>query len=464
MSAWRVTSANPPRHGPGMDWQRCAKLHNHIIERGWVDSGRSTDDLTRRAWWHYFGREVDLARMEPTMVDFLKAAWHIDNNSISPQHNFHLFLAGLCAYGQMWENGMYTDDEDDRNQRTYLTLYMANWGLRQSRPLGLVYNQRSHTTMQHISMHDIKITTNGRQTWLPLETLLTGLLEMMDEGKVVATTPDYDGEQERLNPWIMPSFSERDLQDSLHAFEHLVDAIESRRPDHDATAPPEHGLFDPAWSDIRPTGGFARCFLEAARVPRFTYLAPGLRVARQQPFQSTLPTDPDLLRPFLLFEGIGPAHRETRRAPWGQDMPTSSFHPEFADVPHLPAGLYLTESEPLASLPFEDGCKLFLPDPIGSNGYARTSDNVQFGEDTISDSPTPVTRLVPRSTQVYQLGFNHYIEMHDVQLRRVLWRWVEMVSSGKWAVDADGVVGGMEKWRDADSAEHWPDYQLPITC
>lgn len=53
--------------------------------------------------------------------------------------------------------------------------------------------------------------------------------------------------------------------------------------------------------------------------------------------------------------------------------------------------------------------------------------------------------------------------MHEVQLKRVLWRWVEMVEDGKWKVGADGVIGGMEKWKEADTEEHWRDYQLPMS-
>lgn len=51
---------------------------------------------------------------------------------------------------------------------------------------------------------------------------------------------------------------------------------------------------------------------------------------------------------------------------------------------------------------------------------------------------------------------------HDVQLKFVLRRWVELVESGYWEVDANGVAGGIEKWRDADTAEHWQKYKLPV--
>jgi hypothetical protein len=38
-----------------------------------------------------------------------------------------------------------------------------------------------------------------------------------------------------------------------------------------------------------------------------------------------------------------------------------------------------------------------------------------------------------------------------------------MIEDGKWEVDADGVVGGIEKWEEADTEEHRTDYQLPMS-
>ena len=68
--------------------------------------------------------------------------------------------------------------------------------------------------------------------------------------------------------------------------------------------------------------------------------------------------------------------------------------------------------------------------------------------------------IEPKSTELYQLGFNHFIASHDVQLRYVLEKWVEMVEEGKWQVDQDGVAGSIEKWGEADTEANWSDYQL----
>lgn len=75
--------------------------------------------------------------------------------------------------------------------------------------------------------------------------------------------------------------------------------------------------------------------------------------------------------------------------------------------------------------------------------------------------PSPPAK--PRSSELYQSGYNPYINMHNVQLRYVLMRWRNMVREGKWEVGEDGVKGGIEKWREADAKTTWADYVLPQT-
>ena len=49
VSQWRVTLENPPRDGQELDYKRCAALHNHVLELGWVGSGRDLATLDRRS-------------------------------------------------------------------------------------------------------------------------------------------------------------------------------------------------------------------------------------------------------------------------------------------------------------------------------------------------------------------------------------------------------------------------------
>lgn len=205
---------------------------------------------------------------------------------------------------------------------------------------------------------------------------------------------------------------------------------------------------------------FAGQFVTRAREIRFIHIAPGLRIARQQPFAS-MDREERKLKPILLFDSGLDDHQDTMRTPWRQEVLISPF-PEPANVViKYPAGLYLTAIEPYSSHPFEDGCQLRLPYAIGGNGWARTSDGALFGENIHARGAT--ANPEPRSTQIHQQDFNHFIESHDVQLKHVLSRWAEMVEQGKWTVDIDGVAGGIQKWREADTEEHWQDYCLPLS-
>lgn len=153
------------------------------------------------------------------------------------------------------------------------------------------------------------------------------------------------------------------------------------------------------------------------------------------------------------------AHHDTFRTAWGEPYSIAHFRREFEEIGEFPAGLYLTETTPYDVNPFEDGCKLLLPIAIGEHGWARTSDGAVFGE--AKHSFGEVARPSPTSSQLFQLGYNSFIKSHDVQLKDVLWHWAALVESGKWEVDENGVTGGVEKWREADTEDHWQDYQLP---
>ena len=139
-------------------------------------------------------------------------------DSASNPHLFHRYLGGLSTPEQLWRAMEFDEEEEDSNEPRYVLLYMANGALGTTHPLGLVLNQSEATAMQHMSICDTEITMNGRQMWLPLEMILDGFVDMIDQGKILAVDESYIGEQERTEPWIMPSYTEQDLEDTLQAF------------------------------------------------------------------------------------------------------------------------------------------------------------------------------------------------------------------------------------------------------
>lgn len=48
-----VTPQNPPREIEELDFQRCVKLHNAILEHGWLSSGRSVEDFQSQCTPYY---------------------------------------------------------------------------------------------------------------------------------------------------------------------------------------------------------------------------------------------------------------------------------------------------------------------------------------------------------------------------------------------------------------------------
>lgn len=91
----------------------------------------------------------------------------------------------------------------------------------------------------------------------------------------------------------------------------------------------------------------------------------------------------------------------------------------------------MTETEPQGTHSFEDGCRLVLPFALSNNMCARTSDGAWMREKVHSHGDTSADDIEPKSTELYQLGHNRFIELHDVRLKHVLRRWVEMVEEGK---------------------------------
>ncbi|KAF9889680.1 hypothetical protein FE257_006986 [Aspergillus nanangensis] len=109
---------------------------------------------------------------------------------------------------------------------------------------------------------------------------------------------------------------------------------------------------------------------------------------------------------------------------------------------------------------FENECRLRLPFGIGSAGWARLSDSGSLTSDWLdTDEDTPDLR--DENETLYQPGINGYCWHRDVQFHHVLNNWAERVECGDWEVGPEGVLGGIDKFREADTKEHWRKYWIP---
>jgi hypothetical protein len=329
-------------------------------------------------------------------------------------------------------------------------------------------------------MHfDITDDLEESQPWQPLESILSVWIEMIQRGKAIALPEDvckvsYDesdwqqdanGEWQETKgpqrdpttgairigqapPWTIVPWTQQDLTECLEIWETAVELIEQSM-----SLPPqahETGLVDPAsFESIPIADGFAKRFILQARKPRFSFIAPGLRLPTadtlaKQPFLSEVdPSEIALEKstpPILLFRSDIKVPTELSRVSFG-------FPYGGPEAKACPAGLYLGRCDRTSNTPFEDGCEILLPFPF-ENGWAKQSDSSEMAY------------LQPHET-LLQSGVNPFNQRHPVQLKGFLEIVVTNLRAGNWSVDDRGVAGGLDVWKQADT-EKWQNYWLPL--
>lgn len=352
-------------------------------------------------------------------------------------------------------------------------------------PAKFSFDQKENKAIFQASIWDSATAFNGRQQWYPLEVILSAWLDMVEKGKAQAVPKTVSLRNAKYDPWIFRPYSENQLEDTIRLFNQLVEAIELRLPQSSSAAAsreredvngrePILRDDDEFFHQLNIPNGFARSLLTHAHRPNFRFIAPGIEIPSQesftqQPFRHIRADGDDdndddpgneegeeptqiKIYPVLLF------HSSTT-----QDLVNPSdppFYWPYNQVSTIPAGLYITATDREFSIEFEDSVKLVLPFGIGANGFARTADGARFGENTEDED-----NVEPKDTfcDLYQLGFVPFGEQHDVRLAQVLEVWLRQVESGNWTVGPEGIEGGMEKWKEADTEEHWEEYVVPVS-
>lgn len=306
--------------------------------------------------------------------------------------------------------------------------------------------------------------------WVPLEYVYSAYLEMVQEGKVEVLSPNgkwsRQSTHDDFGPFRLYDYTTKDVDKSVCALKRLLDSIDARRSMSDSDAEDTDEAILP-WGDpstldapdLRP-GTFARdfCSQSAQLSPvKFRYIAPGIRMQSPQELTSSLlhfaPRTPHLLPPpLLLFRADYPSssHLSPR-----VEHATNIFS-KCLGYPAIPPGLYLSHLDGLNSV-FGNGCRLVLPFGIGAAGWARLSDHEGMDVQDWSDDPQP--RDV--CDDLYQSGYTGCSPHREVQLHKVLNSWADRVEAGDWEIGRDGVCGGIEKFKEADTPEGWKKYWLP---
>lgn len=296
-----------------------------------------------------------------------------------------------------------------------------------------------------------------------MQNILQAYLEMIEEGKVQASSNMAEGQEAvhetpRFFPWQYHQYTAQDIAKANNALTRLLDAIEHRLPQ--TPRDPELQLpYSPAILDEAkiPINSFIRSFFSemSPRTLKFRYIAPGISI--QSPAQFAARPWKDISRkdhsghivPFLLFRGDESSSLSYKQL----------YFPDPEDKDQgVSTGLYVLPTFSGAH-GFGNACRLLLPFNIGGHGYARFSNGQKLQKACDWYSPREET-----SFELFQPGRESgFLEHHPVQLHKVLLNWAERVEAGDWEVNADGVAGGMRKFEEADTPEHWRKYQIPLS-
>ncbi|KEQ62034.1 uncharacterized protein M437DRAFT_50844 [Aureobasidium melanogenum CBS 110374] len=447
-----VGDANPAREEGGLDYERCAALHNAIVRHGWTACGRSLDTLPTVTAWEKDpdGWEQDVDRLHVSMVEFLKRAYDTEMPETEPiydfmprEYRFFYFLEGLIGpHGHEAPLYNYDDIEDFPGQ--YMTLYTVNDQLG-SHPHGLVYNQETHECV--INFHNVHFNPEYEDIpWQRLETVLSVYIDMIESEKVVCIHNDRNNDV-MFGPWIIQPHTKEVLDGCLQTWDLLVQAIEEKMP----TAPnvdtkPEYGLTNEEMLESAGiTEDFPKLVLLRARKPRFNFIAPGLRLLTpeeivEQPLKSMMARQADLQvrkkMPVLLFKGDDTC----KASEW--------FPYPYKEATDIPTGLYFEGWSQEDLTPFTDATRLLLPFTIGGEDtWAMTSNGIAI--DGTHD-------------ELYQMGINPFASYHGVSLLAILENFYAHICQGHWSVDENGVSGTIDTFREAESEEHCDKYLVPM--
>jgi hypothetical protein len=105
-----------------------------------------------------------------------------------------------------------------------------------------------------------------------------------------------------------------------------------------------------------------------------------------------------------------------------------------------------------------DSARFILPYPIGQNGY------VVSGNPTVQDPDIQnrASILEIQNDVLYQHGRCPFLPDHNPRLFTILDNWTKLVESGYWTVGPEGVEGGIDHFKRADTASDAWRYRIGV--
>ncbi|CAI7644590.1 unnamed protein product [Penicillium manginii] len=458
-----------------------AHLHNQLLERGWIGAGRDADSIPSKTWWEESSPiPFDLAsRLKPKLIRFLRSAKAIIFDS-SSEFNLFYYLLGLHGKDDLFVPISLLRRFGDR----FVWLYPAT-RIRSDEEVGILFDQETELAAFVPDWDEISWPDRQRWAWRPLQNILQLYLDMVEEGKITTYSDRRKESEEHFFgfgafPWQSHQHTALDVERAVSALTRLLDAIEIRLPSNSTHSTHESDHKQPSFEGIAlPYSGsvikasfiepdtFVKAFLSALPVRhlKFRHIAPGIRLQTpieyiNQPLADRrhhilspdpLGNDQDTPSfPLLLFRG----ERENK-SPW-----TRPWFPD-GKAENIPSGLYIEPTDKYYNWECGNRSRLLLPFSIGRNGFARSSNGIPF---KFKRARGPGFEW---SDRLYNddtfSGYSGYLpwDSRSSYLHKVLESWAEQVEKGDWQVDEDGVVGSIDKFKEADTEEHWREYFIP---
>ncbi|KAL3428597.1 hypothetical protein BDV09DRAFT_201433 [Aspergillus tetrazonus] len=424
-----------------------------------------------QTYWEAAAPSEEIATLlRPPVVEFLKRAFVEHPLLPEPGTLFH-YLRGLAEPPRMVN--LYIGCANKVPPGTFIRPYGLS-DFRDGDNEGILLNQHTMKASFITDYNDTSGVCALPFSWMPLEVILDAYLQMIDEGKVEAVTDDRaDYLEEELSshwvdrPWVIHPYTAADVARAVAAFNCLVTAIHARIPEDDGKDNESTDWMDLPWLDpatltqqnILPPSTFAHEFSTAIGhiKVRFRYVAPGLRFPTVSEFIDQPITDFETSPRTGVGQFPGDCPLKIFQLVCDQPIP-DPYIPHWTDPKNFPAAFYIHPVIQEPPLCYSNGCHLALPFGIGKEGHARKSNGEPFGRDNLDFEPQPRNE----HAGLYQPGLTDgFGEYHNVQIDKVLRNWAERVERGNWDIDRDGVVGGIEKFREADTEEHWEKYWIP---
>ncbi|KAL1963093.1 hypothetical protein VTN77DRAFT_8739 [Rasamsonia byssochlamydoides] len=420
----------------------CASLHNQIIS---LIASTATQQYNNRIVHNFFVAYGDDAaavrgRLSPPLITFLENIVVVSNNENednddqvinftphlempNPKTFFDGALGGVPNwYGEVHENWVVLYRATEANHGIYFDMdtNLCTW-------------QEEMTPWLH--------------NWYPLQQALQLWLSLYQSGKFQPSI----GQEAIYDPAYHSRYIPTDLDRDLQAYHALLAAIQTRIPNSSISGEP--GLVDEATLDGFRISGFLRDFLLQARRPSFEYVAPGLRLPTTAWLQEILSRDHGSERyTTVRDEGLVLQDDDERWHPnWMQEE--SSNHIGERYLVEKTSGLY---SWPDAIS--EDAVRLVLPYPIGANGWVRDGNPDAVTDENRDNVPDDLVN----NDALYQHGWCPFLPRHGPRLSTVLNNWRRLVEEGKWSVGPNGVEGGIDVFRQADTEEHGRSYRIGV--